>query len=144
VSKQEKLAWVRLSIIILVTAYLINHLFGDNGLPVQKLDDVRGNVVNGIYVLLFLSWYLVRHVKGVDVDERDRVISGMAAKNGFAALSLLLMSSTVVFRLDNYAHWISTRSPSWVELFLILCIAFGWLVEASTSVFHYWRDRHGG
>jgi hypothetical protein len=77
----------------------------------------------------------------VNVDERDRVISGIAAKHGLVALSLLIMVSTSILQGREYAHWVSSRSPFWVEHYLIACIAFGWWVEASVSVFHYWRDR---
>jgi hypothetical protein len=143
-NKQEKFAWARLGIIILVMAYLIWHLLGDNELPVQKQRDVRGYISNSLYALVFLSLYLSHYVKGVDVDERDRAISGMAAKHGLVALSLMLLISTVVLQDHNYDGWISVRSPFWIEQYLILCIAFGWWIEASVSVFHYWRDRYGG
>ncbi len=140
-NKQEKFAWARVFVIALLIAYLMRHLFNDNEVPLQKQDDVRDFIANSFYILVMLTIYLNSYVKGVDVDERDRVISGIASKHGFVALSLLLIVSMNVLQQPEFEHWISTRSPFWIEQYLLAAVAFGWWIEASVSVFHYWRDR---
>ncbi len=139
-NKQEKFAWARWTLTALIIVYLASNLFIDQpGIDKNQpnIHDFMSKIFYGFF-MIFL--YLGNYTKGIAIDERDMLISGSAAKHGLVAISLVIFVS-VTFIRGPYEQWVSTRSPFWLEHYLIVCIAFGWWVEASISVFHYWRDR---
>ena len=139
-NKQEKLAWARWMLTALIVVYLASNLFIDQPAIDKNQINIRDFMAAIFYGFVMILLYLGYDTKGVAIDERNIVISGLATKHGLVALSLVIFVS-VTFIRGPHEQWVSMRSPFWLEHYLIACVAFGWWVEASTSVFHYWRDR---
>ena len=141
-SKQERFAWVRAGMTIVVLMYLFWRLFLA-GTPVAQTEwtDTRDLLSTLVNVLLLVFVVLTRPGKGVVQDERDRAIAGQGTKAGLVALTLIVFVSAMIIGSEGHADLLVKRPGAWFEHYLIACLAWGWCVESSVCAFHYWRDR---
>lgn len=141
-NKHELSAWWRLVLSALFGLYLCNVLFFDTeSISTEGWQAVRGNLNILLVVILLLDAWLRRR-QGIAADERDRAISGIAARDALVALGIVVLVTPMVLKGGEPASKdIVAREYDWMVFYAMACIAFAIWVEAAVTVFHHWRDR---
>ena len=140
-TKHEHLAWWRLCLGMAFLTYLCWVLFsGKPEVGTVGWEDARDNV--GLFVVVFFlaSGYVGRR-KGIEEDERDRIISGIAGRSALFALILLVLASPMIMSGTAVPEGAITREADWLTFYAIACAMFAMSIEAAVTVFHHWRDR---
>ena len=83
----------------------------------------------------------VREYLGVEEDERDRIISGIAGRSALFALILVVLASPMIMSGTAVPEGAITREADWLTFYAIACAMFAMSIEAAVTVFHHWRDR---
>ena len=137
-SKQEKKAWVALTVFSVGAVYLVWSLFFR--LAAQMVVHDAGE----FFILFWVIYYLVsRKDKALVADERDRQIAAKSGSAGYFALALM------VFAVAKFvADWwigaevfLHSLSVEWVDGFLMLLIVASLAIQSAVSAYYYWRDR---
>lgn len=138
-NKHEISAWWRFAVSGLYGIYLCRLLFfADGSLAEDGWEDVRGTFNVLLLLILLLDIYLRRR-KGIAEDERDRAISGIAARDALVALGVLVVSTPII--VGGIGKDDIVLKNDWFVYYTHACIAFAVWVEAAVTVFHHWRDR---
>lgn len=141
-NKHEISAWWRFALSGLYGIYFCRLLFFTDG---SIAEDGWENAREMLTVLVFLVFLLdayIRRRKGIAEDERDRAISGIAARDALVALGLLVLLTPIIVgggNLENDAEIV--LKVVWFDFYVFACVAFAIWVEAAVTVFHHWRDR---
>lgn len=140
-NKHEISAWWRLGLGGAFLAYLCWQLFS----PAQAVgeagwDGLRGTL-NVFVALFFVAYGFVNRRNGIEEDERDRVISGVAARTALFALILVVVLSPMVMSGSVVPRGLVTREADWLIFYAVACGIFAMAIEAAVTVFHHWRDR---
>ena len=142
VSPGEWRAWVGLGFTAMVAAYLLA-----KSDVIAGADDLRDlGKVGGNIVLLLVAWAVVaqalrwRWKGGVQVDERDREIEGLAAGWARGALVVVMVGYAVLFGFTP-ADRLDWATPVVIAHLLIFGLVWHTLVEYAATVAAYWRDR---
>ena len=53
----------------------------------------------------------------------------------------VLLATSAIVGLDSWQGYLASRSPAWVESFLLFCLLSSFVVIAMVQAAHYWRDR---
>lgn len=143
-SKHEYSAWWRFALSAIYGVYLCRLLFfTDGNISDDGWADVRDTLNILLVIILLLDAY-IRRRKGIAQDERDRAISGSAARDALVALSILMVTTPIIVEggirsdVDEIV-----LDADWLQFYTLACVTFAVWVEAAVTVFHHWRDRRG-
>ncbi len=140
-NKHEFSAWWRFAVSGLYGIYLCRLLFfADGSITEDGWEDARGMVSVLMVLILLLDAYLRRR-KGIAEDERDRAISGIAARDALVALGVLVVSTPIIVQGGVLGKDEIVLKVDWFDFYVLACIAFAVWVEAAVTVFYHWRDR---
>lgn len=141
-SRQEQFAWLALALLVPATAYVGWWLFFDAaGQAGLVPEGVRRIGSGACLAFVFIRMWVAQRNKGVLVDERDRQISARSVASGYAWLALAVLVTSAIVGLDSWWDYLDSRSPAWIESFLLLCLLSSFVVIAAVGAVHYWRDR---
>lgn len=137
-SKQEKITLVVLAVSSLGTAYLIWELF----LAPAGLAHGARDIVSMLYSALIVGLVVIQNYSnGPLEDERERQVKAKGTGGGYFTLVLLLIVTGIIVRAHSFAGYIGSRTPSWLEMYLLLCIVVSLAVNYAIRAFGFWRDR---
>lgn len=140
-NKHEHLAWWRLGLGLAFLSCLCWQLSsGEQQAGAGAWEDARDMVSLFVAVFLLASGYVGRR-KGIEVDERDRIISGIAGRNALFALIVVVLASPMIMSGTAVPEGAVTREADWLTFYAIACAMFAMSFEAAVTVFHHWRDR---
>ena len=140
-NKHEQAAWWRLCLCMAFLAYLCWQLFSSEQMFGEEgWDGIRGML--NVFVALFLLMHgLVRRRGGIEEDERDRVISGVAARNALFALIVIVLVSPMILSGTAVPKGLVSREADWLTFYAVACVMFAMSIDAAVTVFHHWQDR---
>lgn len=142
-SKHEYAAWWRFSLSGAVGVWLCWHLFFVEPSVIESgWENVRDAFNIFLLSTFFLDAYLRRR-KGIAQDERDRAISGIAARDALVALGILVLATPIIISGGVVGKDEIVLKVDWFDFYVLACIALAIWVEAAVTVFHHWRDRTG-
>jgi hypothetical protein len=96
------------------------------------------------FLLFWVVYYLInRKDKSIVSDERDRLIAARRVEAGYVSLALMMLFTATVAGLDSYRGFVLSRSPEWIEGYVVLLLMISISVSSAAGVMHYLRDRVG-
>lgn len=140
-SKQEKVAWVRLTasaIAVVTLAWAVATMPQASAIFVWG--DPMSMIVATCIAIASIALLPTTFGHGV-ADERDRQIEASANRTGFRTLYLLLLCLAFIAGTDGAMALVQERSAGWIKLFLFLCMCLGSCVHALVGIGCYRRDR---
>ena len=140
-NKHEHLAWWRLGLGVAFLSYLFWQLLpAEQQVGTGRWNDAR-DMVSLFAVVFFLASMYVGRRKGIEEDERDRIISGIAGRSALFMLIVVVLVSPMIMSGTAVPEGPITREADWLTFYAIACVMLAMSVEAAVSVFHHWRDR---
>lgn len=137
-SKQEKITLVVLTVASFGTGYLIWELFLAPGGVAEDVRDILGM----FYAALMLGVVAVQNYSnGPLEDERDRQNKAKGTAAGYFVLVLSLLVTGSIVQSHGVAVYLGSRTPSWLELYLLLCVAVSVALNHAVRAYGYLRDR---
>lgn len=137
-SKQEKITLVVLAVASLGAAYLIWELF----LAPRGLSSGARDIVSMLYAVLILGvGGIQQYTNGPLEDERERQVTAKGTAAGYFTLVFLLVVTGIVVRQNSFAGYLGSRTQSWLEMYLLLCVAVSLAVNYAIRAYGFWRDR---
>lgn len=141
-SRREQVAWLALALLVPAAGYVGWWLFFDPSGQTGGVPRTVRQVGSGTCLVFVLApMWIVQRGRGVLTDERDRQISARAVASGYAWLALAVFVTSAIVGLDSWQGYLASRSPAWVESFLLFCLLSSFVVIAMVQAAHYWRDR---
>ena len=140
-NKHEHLAWWRLGLGVAFLLYLCWQLSsGEQQAGAGGWENAR-DMVSLFAVVFFLASGYVRRSKGIEEDERDLIISGIAGRSALFALILVVVVSPMIMSGTAVTKEPIAREADWLTFYAIACAMFAMSVDAAVTVFHHWWDR---
>lgn len=137
-SKQEKITLVVLILASLGSGYLTWELFLAPGGVAEDVRDVLGI----FYAVLMLGVMAIQNYSnGPLEDERDRQIKAKGTGAGYFVLVLLLLVTGTLVSSHAVAGYLGSRTQSWLQMYLLLCVAVSLALNHAVRAYGYLRDR---
>ena len=159
-SRREQVAWLALALLVPAAGYVGWWLFFDPSGQTGGVPRTVRHVGSGACLVFVLArMWIVQRGRGVPrkkgsgvgsmgkggrggvTEERGRQISARAVASGYAWLAWAVFGTSAIVGLDSWQGYLASRSPAWVESFLLFCLLSSFVVIAMVQAAHYWRDR---